>query len=394
MNLAWVDAGTGVSGDMLLGALVDSGVPVAVMQDAIDQLDLGITLTVDEVRRCGLGATKVDVIVPRPESVRHLPEILRLLERIEGPVRERSGDVFRALAEAESTVHRIPVDEVHFHEVGSLDCIADIVGVVAGFDALGLDRVIGSPPGLGRGHAKTDHGLIPVPVPAVLELLRGIPSAAGPLDFEATTPTGAALLVCLVDEWGPMPPMGVDRVGIGAGGRDDERVANVTRLVLGSAAGDAMVAEQAPSELVQIDANVDDLDPRLWPVVLESLMGAGAKDAWLTPIVMKKGRPAHTVSALCEQTYAEAVRSALFEQTSTIGVRQLAVDRYALERSYETVTVMGQSVGVKISYHRGAVVSRSVEWEDVVRAAQLLGVAPKELLGVANAAASELRGNH
>lgn len=390
MTIAWVDASTGVSGDMMLGALVDVGVPLEVMQTAVDQLDLGIVFEVEPVRRCGLGATKVDVVVPEPRTIRHLPDILRLLERLESPIRERSSDVFSALGQAEANVHRIPIDEVHFHEVGALDCIADIVGVVAGLNALGASRLVCSTVGLGSGHARTEHGLIPVPVPAVIELVNGVPTAAGPADFEAATPTGAALLVTLVDQWGPMPPMAVERIGSGAGGRDHSHVANITRLVVGSEASAAVGAGAAPSQLVQLDANVDDLDPRLWPVVIDELLAAGANDGWVTPIVMKKGRPALTVSALCPPSYADAVRSALFAHTSTIGVRETAVARHGLERTEAAVIVHGQTIGVKVAHHLGRVVNRSVEWDDVVRAAAAVGVAPKEMLARANAAAAAL----
>ncbi len=307
MTIGWVDASVGVSGDMLLGALVDSGVPLQVMQHTIDELDLGITLQAHPVRRSGLGATKVDVAAAEPRTIRHLPDIVELLGRLDSPVRDRAVAVFHALGEAESRVHRVPIDEVHFHEVGALDCIADIVGVVAGLHWLGLDRLFGSPLGLGSGHAKTEHGLIPVPVPAVTELVRGVPAAGGPADFEATTPTGAALLVTLVDDWGPMPPMAVKRVGTGAGGRDHPRLANVTRLVLGRAATADGSRAPASTELFQIDANVDDLDPRLWPLVIDALIAAGAvvgEGQKIPANVLAAGVPARVKGELSEAVQA------------------------------------------------------------------------------------------
>jgi uncharacterized protein (TIGR00299 family) protein len=256
------------------------------------------------------------------------------------------------------------------------------VGVVAGFVHLALDRLTASPVTLGSGSARGAHGVVPIPGPAVLELLRGAPVTAGPVAMEMCTPTGAALLAAHVHEWGALPPMRVERVGTGAGGRDPEELPNVVRLVLGEPA-----ASIGPVGSVVLECNVDDLDPRLWPGVLDALFEAGASDAWLTPIVMKKGRPAHILSALCRPDAVAAVQAAIFATTSTIGLRIVPVGKTALERVSSSVEVLGGRVGVKTAVHGGRVVNVSVEYEDVAALAKATGLPVKEVLRAATAAA-------
>lgn len=235
--IGWFDGGAGASGDMFLGALAGAGVPLEVMSAAIDALDLGITLREHQVDRGGLGATKVDVEVPQAATVRHLPEIVAMFGALDAPVRSLATEVFERLAQAEAAVHQMPVDKVHFHEVGALDSIADVVGAAAGLVHLDLAHTMCSTLSLGSGQTRGAHGPLPVPVPAVLELVAGdVPVAAGPAPFESTTPTGAALLVTIVDEWGPMPAMTIAATGKGAGTKDATEVANALRLVLGKAA--------------------------------------------------------------------------------------------------------------------------------------------------------------
>ncbi|MDX2380206.1 MAG: nickel pincer cofactor biosynthesis protein LarC [Acidimicrobiia bacterium] len=379
MRIVWFDGSAGASGDMLLGALVDAGVPLEVLQTALDPLDLGIEYHADRVHRHGLGATSVRVDVPEPRRIRHLPDILELLDPLPARIGSRAGAVFRRLAEAEAAVHRMPIEKVHFHEVGALDCVADIVGVVVGLEHLRSDRIHCSALSLGAGHARTGHGRIPVPVPAVLELLSGVaPAGAGPATYESTTPTGAALLVTVVDEWGPMPRLQIESVGMGAGTKDTPEVANLVRLVVGEDS-----SEDAVSSELQIEANVDDLDPRVWPAAIAAILDAGASDAWVAPITMKKGRPAFTVSALCRAETADAVRAAVFRHTSTIGLREFAVTKYALSRSESTVDLEGLVIRVKTAFSGGEVVNRSVEWEDVVAASVALERPPKDVLAEA-----------
>jgi pyridinium-3,5-bisthiocarboxylic acid mononucleotide nickel chelatase len=297
------------------------------------------------------------------------------------PVREGALAVFERLAVAEGRVHRVSPEDVHFHEVGALDALADVVGVVAGFAHLGLGTLTASPVALGSGSARSAHGVVPIPGPAVLELLAGIPVVAGAVPAEMCTPTGAALVAELVSAWTALPAMRVSRTGMGAGGRDPVELPNVVRLVLGEP------ADAAPSGPAVLEANIDDLDPRLWPGVLDALFAAGASDAWLTPILMKKGRPAHTLSVLCQPEAIPGVQAAVFATTSTIGLRVAPVGKVALDRTASSVEVLGGRVGVKVATAGGRVVNVSVEYEDVAALARASGLPVKEVLRAATAAA-------
>jgi uncharacterized protein (TIGR00299 family) protein len=385
VTIGWLDLSAGASGDMLLGALVDAGVPLEVPTAAIAALPVEpILLVPEKVTRHGLGATRVHVHAPESTHHRTWADVRALLTDADLPpdVRDRALAVFRRLAVAEGRVHRVEPEAVHFHEVGALDALADVVGVVAGFGHLGLDRLAASPVTLGSGSARGAHGVVPVPGPAVLELLAGMPVQAGPVALEMCTPTGAALLAELVDEWTALPPIRVQRVGMGAGGRDPEELPNVVRLVLGEPA-----AEPRPTSPVVLETNVDDLDPRLWPGVLDALFAAGASDAWLTPILMKKGRPAHTLSVLCPPDAVARVQAEVFAATSTIGLRILPVGKVALERASAAVEVLGGVVGAKVAVADGRVVNVSVEYDDVVALAAERGLPVKEVLRAATAAA-------
>jgi uncharacterized protein (TIGR00299 family) protein len=384
VTIGWLDLSAGASGDMLLGALVDAGVPLDVLATAVAALPVEqIRLVTEQTTRHGLGATRVHVHAPESSEHRTWADVRSLLGEasLEPAVRDGALAVFERLAVAEGRVHRMSPDDVHFHEVGALDALADVVGVVAGFEHLGLTRLLASPVALGSGSARGAHGVVPIPGPAVLELLTGVPVVAGPVPAEMCTPTGAALLAARVDEWTTLPPLRVQRVGTGAGGRDPEELPNVVRLVLGEP------AEPQGAGPVVLESNVDDLDPRLWPAVLDGLFAAGASDAWLTPILMKKGRPAHTLSALCRPEVVADVQAAVFASTSTIGMRVVPVGKVALERLQATVEVLGSRVGVKIAVHGDRLVNVSVEYEDVAALAAERGLPVKEVLRAATAAA-------
>ena len=382
--IGWLDCSAGISGDMLLGALVDAGVPLPTIQSAVDAIGTEpVSLVRSDVTRAGIGACKVDVQVTDDAATRTWADVRRLLEdaELDEPVRRLALDVFARLAEAEASVHRVAVDDVHFHEVGALDAIADVVGCAAGLVHLGLTSLSASPVTVGSGTTRGAHGPLPVPPPAVLALLAGVPVQAGPVAKEMTTPTGAALLATCVSSYGPLPAMSLVRTGSGAGGRDPQELANVLRLVLGEP------LESAPATALLLETNVDDLDPRLWPGVLQALLTAGASDAWLTPILMKKGRPAHTLSVLCRDDLAPVLRDVVFRETSTLGVRETSVGKTALDRREVTVVVDGRPVRVKLGLLRGEVVNAMPEWEDVAAAAAALGRPAKAVLRDAHAAA-------
>ncbi len=384
VTIGWLDLSAGASGDMLLGALVDAGVPLEVPAAAVAALPVeDVRLVTEQTTRHGLGATRVHVSAPPSPEHRTWATVRALLlgAGLPDPVRDGALAVFERLAVAEGHVHRMAPDDVHFHEVGALDALADVVGVVAGLEHLGLTRLTASPVALGSGSARGAHGVVPIPGPAVLELLAGIPVVAGPVPAEMCTPTGAALVAARVDEWTTLPPMRVERVGTGAGGRDPAELPNVVRLVLGEP------AEPQPPGPVVLETNVDDLDPRLWPGVLEVLFAAGASDAWLTPILMKKGRAAHTLSALCRPDAVADVQAAIFAATTSIGLRVVPVGKVALDRVHTAVEVLGGTVGVKVAVRDGRVVNVSVEYEDVAALARRVDLPVKEVLRAATAAA-------
>jgi len=388
-RVGWLDLGSGVAGDMLLGALVGAGVPLTTLSAALEPLGLPITLHREDVRRAGLAAVRVHVDVPAGDQPhRTWADVRVLLDRLPEPLRSSASGVFAALARAEATVHGVPVDAVHFHEVGALDAVADVVGVCAGVAALGLDRLVASPIALGSGSVRTAHGLLPVPGPAVLALLAdaSAPAHGGPAGEELATPTGVALVTALASGYGPLPPMRPTGTGTGAGGRDPADRPNVVRLAVGEA-----LAADSPHQVVVLETNVDDLDPRAWPAVLADLLAAGALDAWLTPVLMKKGRPAHVVSALAEPIAVPAVRAALFRGTTTLGVRESVVARQVLARRFRTVDVGGQPVAVKLGLGPdGEVLNAVPEWEDVVRAAAALDRPVKAVLAQALGLAQSL----
>ncbi|MGH3342589.1 MAG: nickel pincer cofactor biosynthesis protein LarC [Carbonactinosporaceae bacterium] len=389
---AWFHCFAGASGDMVLGALVDAGAPLATVQAAVDAIGVEpITLTARHATRHGLAATKIDVRVDRSTVIRTWGNVRRILGTADlpQPVRDRALDVFSRLARAEATAHRTSPDQVHFHEVGGLDALADIVGSCAALHALGVTDAVGSAVALGSGMARSEHGLVPVPSPAVVALLSEVraPTYSGDAPYELCTPTGAALLAATCRTWGGLPPMHITASGMGAGTRELAEMPNVLRVVVGEPVGNPAAGAGEPALL--FETNVDDLDPRLWPPVLAKLLGAGASDAWLVPILMKKGRPAQTLAVLVPAGEADAVRRVVFTETSAIGLRETPVTKRALERGLRVVQVDGVEIRVKTATLAGVVVNAQPEYEDVAAAAAQLGRPAKVVLAAATAAAHQ-----
>jgi hypothetical protein len=388
-RIGWLDCGSGVSGDMLLGALADVGALDDLPEVLASMPQLQASVELSTVTRGALSARRIVVHCADAQPAhRTRSDVQTVIDGAQLPdeVRATAARTFDRLAAAEASVHGVAVADVRFHEVGAVDAIVDIVGVCLGVHALDLQRLSVSPIALGGGTTDTQHGVLPVPGPAVLALLQETSLVgAGGGEHELATPTGVALLAELTDGAAPMPAMRVQRVGVGAGSRDLADKPNVVRLVIGDVApvGDA-------SGWVLVEANVDDLDPRLWPGVLDALLAAGAADAWLTPIVMKKGRPAHTVSALCSSALVEDVQRVFFVETSTIGARTVPVGKTALDREWLEVDVGGHAVRVKVARLAGAAVSVNPEWDDVSAAAKATGRAAKDVLADASAAARQL----
>lgn len=388
MRTLWIDPGQGCAGDMLLAALLDAGASLAAVREGLAALRVEpVTVDPVPVRRHGQRATYAQVQAPETETERHLSDVLAVIGKagLPDPVAAFATAVFQRLAEAEARVHGVGIERIHFHEVGALDAIADIVGcglALHDLDLLGDDvlRVVG-PIALGSGTVRAAHGLIPVPVPAVLELVTAAraPVAEHPARMELCTPTGAALLAALATTWGP-PPAGTPvAVGVGAGTRDPQTHPNVVRVVIGDAArGPAGAA--APdggwldAHLHRVDATVDDLDPRVWPTLLDHLRAVGAADAWCTAALGHKGRPAHVLSVLTDADRLDTVCRVVFEHTTTLGVRVSRVERRSLPRDQVRVRIGAAEVGVKRGFLDGRVVTAQPEYDEVVAAARANGV--------------------
>jgi len=385
---AWIDASAGVAGDMLLGALTDAGADLGFAQTCIDTVVANsVRLRSERVTRAGIAATKVhvDVLVEDPPH-RSWGTISTMLAEADlpEPVRQNATAVFAALAEAEAAVHGTTPEQIHFHEVGALDSIADIVGVCAGLHDLGISSLTGSRVAVGSGTTKAAHGSIPVPVPAVTRLATGWNVVAGG-EGELTTPTGMALLATLCQGCTDLPPLRMEVVGLGAGTKDFHGRANVTRILVGERTSRPLQDQGDPAIL--IEANIDDLDPRLWPGVLAELMAAGASDAWLVPIIMKKGRPAHTLSVLAHPSAADRLRELILASTSTIGVRQTDYRKFAQPRAWVTIKITGGPVMIKLAHRNGIIEQATPEFDQVATIAAATGTPVQITLSEATASA-------
>lgn len=373
---------------MLLAALVDAGAPLDPVTTAVNAVIPGsVVLASSQVSRSGLRSTKVDVKrVLADQTHRSWREIQTLLEQADlaVKVRERSQRVFRRLAEAEARVHGITTDDVRFHEVGAWDSIADVVGVCIALDCLGVTSMSCSAVALGSGRVTVGHGELPVPVPAVLELSPGWQVMSGG-EGELATPTGMALVTTLARECRGLPAMTVHTVGVGAGTRDSAGHPNVVRVVLGDRHSAADSSDS--SVLSVLETNIDDMDPRVWPTVLASLFAAGAADAWLVPIIMKKGRPAQTLTVLASPPKRDALRRLIFELTTTSGVRETTVNRIALDRFWVPVSVAGGQVRVKVAHHGGEIVQATPEFDEAAAVATTHNIPVRRVLQEAIAAA-------
>jgi uncharacterized protein (TIGR00299 family) protein len=382
----WIDASAGVAGDMLLGALIDAGADLRAVQEAVDAvISDSVRLTCESVTRAGQHANQLTVeVLARDVPVRDWRTIEDLVATagLVAGVRDRALASFRRLAEAESRIHDVPPDQVHFHEVGALDSIADIVGVAAALHSLQIDSVSASAVAVGSGRVRSAHGDLGVPVPAVVELATGWTIVAGGIG-ELTTPTGMALVSTLADRCEDLPRLTLQASGAGAGTRDTPGRPNLTRVLI----GDRVSVPDTSEAAMMIEANVDDLDPRLWPGVLTSLINAGAADAWLVPIAMKKGRPAHTLTVLARPEQAADLRETVLAQTSTIGVRETTVRKTALPRGWVDLNVAGRQVPIKIAHRDGAIWQVTPEFDDLERAAVEQGLSPREALEHLTAAA-------
>lgn len=392
-SIAWFHCFSGIAGDMALGALVDAGADLDEIRKLVRRLPLGgWSIEAEPVLRGGIAATRIHVKVVSDAIVRTAGHIARLVDEADlpVPVARRAKATFRALATTEGRLHRRPPEQVHFHEVGGVDAIVDVVGTCSALYLLGIRDVHASAVATGTGMVRTAHGLLPNPAPAVIDLLKDAPTYGVDLSTELTTPTGAALLAASVTGWGPLPAMRVGASGFGAGAREIDGHPNVVQVVVGTAAGTTTQADGAtftrPGQpVVLLEANLDDATGEVLAHTIRALLDAGAHDAWITPVVMKKGRPAHVVTALADPSLTEHVASILSDETGSLGLRGIVMERWPRRREPNVVEVDGFSIRVKISPGR-----IKVEHDDAVRAAQGLHRPLREVLAQAEQAARDL----
>jgi pyridinium-3,5-bisthiocarboxylic acid mononucleotide nickel chelatase len=397
VRIAYFDCFAGASGNMILGALVDAGLPLGALERELAKLPVsGWAISAGPVRKRGLGALYLDVRVPgedhdhrhvgsadggaKEHAHRRLADVLEILKAAAYPreVEQTATAIYRRLAEAEARVHRVPVDEILFHEVGQVDAIVDITGAALGLHLLGIERVYCSPLPCGRGTIHSAHGDLPTPPPATLELLRGSPTYAIDFEGELVTPTGAAILTS-VAAFDVRPPMTIERIGYGSG-RSDFPFANVLRVIVGEAAADlAEPAQAGPDTVVQLETNIDDMNPQLFEHVVDQMYAAGALDVWLQPAHMKKNRLGTIVSALAPHERADLVAEVLLAQTTTLGVRRWTVQRVTLPRRIASVTTSFGPVRVKIVTAPNGVRARP-EYEDCKAIAHARGIALAEVM--------------
>ena len=373
----YLDAFSGISGDMLVGALADAGANRQVIIEAIASLEIGAAVSFTQVKRCGIGATKFHVDVQETQAHRHLSHIVKTIEKagLSARAKRDAIAIFRKLGEAEAQVHQVPIEKVHFHEVGAADSIADIVGTAVALDLLEVSTVVCSPLNVGSGTVKTEHGILPVPAPATALLLLNAPVYSRGPAVELTTPTGAAVAATLAQSFGVLPPMKLTRTGYGAGGHDFTEHANVLRVLL----GETVIVDEALAVVV-LEANIDDLNPQVLAYAAERLLEFGALDVTLQPILMKKGRPGHLLRVIAKPEQREAIAQLVFAETSTIGLRIYAAERRVQARTFTEVTTPHGSVRIKVSDEG----SYAPEYEDCRKLAEKSGVALKHIIAEAN----------
>jgi uncharacterized protein (TIGR00299 family) protein len=397
MKLAYFDCSSGISGDMTLGALVDAGCNLAEIETHLRRLPVsGWTISAEKVTRRGFRATHVKVESSDPQKHRSLSTILQLIEGAGLPsqIAGRAFGIFQRLGEAEARVHGTPIEKVHFHEVGAVDAIVDIVGAAAAFGQLGIDDVFCSALNVGSGRVQTQHGNLPVPAPATAELLRGAPTYSSGIQRELVTPTGAAIVATVASGFGPQPEMTVQSIGLGAGSADLAEQPNILRLFIGESVTRS-VDQSTPhdeEDVVVLEANLDDMSPQVYGYFAERALEAGALDVFSTPVQMKKNRPGQLVTVLCVPADKDKFSDLLFRETTTLGVRQSHVKRRTLQRESITVETSLGAVRMKIARLNGNILNVAPEYEDCQRLAAERAVPLKQVLAEATFQFRKLNG--
>jgi uncharacterized protein (TIGR00299 family) protein len=361
MKTLYFDCFAGASGDMILGAMVAAGVDPGALKEQLALLDVqGYSVEFESVDRSGISCTYARVKTEREHVHRHLNDILKIIyeSRLSSSVKDRAAKIFSRLAEAEAKVHNQPIESIHFHEVGALDAILDVVGAAICFDLLGIERFFCSPLHVGSGTVDMAHGRFPVPPPAVSELLKDAPIYSTEIKGELVTPTGAAIITAVCKEFGPLPAMRLEQTGYGAGTRSYERFPNALRVLIGQAQD-----RSSRETLWMIETNVDDMSPQILGHVMDRAFALGALDCYFTSVQMKKNRPGVLVSVLCNAEMKEAIEAMLFSETTTLGIRSYEVERRALERAIVRVETPYGPIDVKVARMNGHVVNEMPEYE-------------------------------
>ncbi len=384
-RVAYLDCVGGLAGDMLLAALLDAGAELETLRGVPAALGIeGVRIDVERVERQGIGALHLRIDAADDHAHRHYRDIRALVEGADLPerARARSLDAFRRLAEVEGAIHGVRPDDVHFHELGSLDTLVDVCGAFLLLDELGIERVVSSPLPFARGFVKAAHGVLPLPAPATLGLLEGAALVGVETEAELVTPTGAAIAATVVDEWGSLPPLTLDAVGYGAGTKDLPDRPNVVRVILGTTWG-------STKQVVLLETNLDDFSPELVPDAIERCFDGGALDVWTVPVHMKKGRPGFMLSVLARPDAQAAMARVLLEHTSSLGVRVSRLERYELDREERVVEVDGGTVRVKVGLLEGRVVNLAPEHDDCAKLAKASGRSVQSVWAEALARAQE-----
>ena len=379
MRILYYDCFAGISGDMNLGALIDLGVDPDYLKTELEKLNIeGFHLEIQKDIRKGVSGTKATVIIENPdnEKHRHLRHVEELVNQssLSDKVKADSLKIFDLIAVAEAKVHNISKERVHFHEVGALDSIADIVGAAICLDYLKVDKIMSAPIQLGGGMVKCAHGLMPVPAPATTEIVQNVPVKTGLVQHEATTPTGAAILVAMVDEFTEQVNFKIDKVAYGIGQRDVSDVPNVLRVYLSDSAD-----QPNQEDAVMLECNIDDMNPEWYDHLFDKLFEAGASDVFLTPIVMKKSRPAQILSVLCPAKILPEIKAIIFRNSTSIGLREYAVKKTILDRQVKEIETELGKVRIKTSYFQGKEIRFKPEFDDVKKLAAEHGISLNEV---------------
>ena len=388
---AYFDCYSGISGDMILGALVDLGVSPGKIRKALKTLDLnGYKLQTSKVQRGLIAGTKAHVKIEKVSHSHHkarkYSDIKKLLANsdLSSTSKKNAIEIFRRIAEVEAAVHKTTIEKIHFHEVGAVDSIVDIVGGVVAIESLKLDRIYSSPLNVGEGFVECAHGYLPVPAPATLKLLKGIPTFSSGIKRELTTPTGAAMIGFYADQFGSLPAMTIIDDGYGAGDHIIPTMPNMLRVILGA------VDEESDEELVLIETNIDDMNPELYEAAMDSLFKAGALDVYLSPIIMKKSRPASKISVLSTERSRDIMTQVLLQETSSFGVRYYKVARTVLEREIKSVKTSYGPIKIKIGKLNGSTLQASPEYEDCKKTSKIKKVPVKNIYDEAYSLAKKL----